>query len=131
RVQVGLHVDGAAGIAVVPPGAADVARPFEDHEVINAGLLQPDGHPEAGEPGADDDDVVLLHVGPSPEVMTSGHMTSGHTLSCSRPAGNPRRRWAGKEDPMPTPTWEHLPAARRDAVVAAAEAEFGTHGFSR
>src|SRR3982751_447449 len=33
--------------------------------------------------------------------------------------------------PMPTPTWEHLPAARRDAVVAAAEAEFGAQGFSR
>ena len=32
---------------------------------------------------------------------------------------------------MPTPTWERLPAARRDAVVAAAEAEFGAHGFSR
>ena len=32
---------------------------------------------------------------------------------------------------MPTPTWEHLPAARRDAVAAAAEAEFGAQGFSR
>lgn len=32
---------------------------------------------------------------------------------------------------MPTPTWDRLPAARRDAVVAAAEAEFGQKGFSR
>jgi AcrR family transcriptional regulator len=32
---------------------------------------------------------------------------------------------------MPTATWERLPAARRDAVVAAAEAEFSARGFSR
>jgi AcrR family transcriptional regulator len=32
---------------------------------------------------------------------------------------------------MPTATWERLPAPRRAAVVAAAEAEFGTQGFSR
>jgi AcrR family transcriptional regulator len=32
---------------------------------------------------------------------------------------------------MPTSTWERLPAARRDAVVAAAEAEFGARGFSQ
>jgi AcrR family transcriptional regulator len=30
---------------------------------------------------------------------------------------------------MPTRTWERLPAARRDAVLAAAEAEFGANGF--
>lgn len=32
---------------------------------------------------------------------------------------------------MPTPTWDRLPAARRDAIVAAAEAEFAARGFSR
>jgi AcrR family transcriptional regulator len=32
---------------------------------------------------------------------------------------------------MPTSTWERLPAARREAVLAAAEAEFGAQGFSR
>jgi AcrR family transcriptional regulator len=31
---------------------------------------------------------------------------------------------------MPTATWERLPAARRQAVVAAAEQEFVAHGFS-
>lgn len=31
---------------------------------------------------------------------------------------------------MPTGTWERLPADRRDAVLAAAEAEFGARGFS-
>jgi AcrR family transcriptional regulator len=32
---------------------------------------------------------------------------------------------------MPTSTWDRLPAARREAVVSAAEAEFGAQGFSR
>lgn len=32
---------------------------------------------------------------------------------------------------MPTDTWNRLPAARRDAVLAAAEAEFAANGFSR
>ncbi len=32
---------------------------------------------------------------------------------------------------MPTLTWERLAPARRAAVVAAAEAEFGEHGFSQ
>jgi AcrR family transcriptional regulator len=32
---------------------------------------------------------------------------------------------------MPTPTWERLPASRREAIVAAAEAEFAARGFSR
>jgi AcrR family transcriptional regulator len=32
---------------------------------------------------------------------------------------------------MPTSTWDRLPASRRDAVLAAAEAEFGANGFSR
>ena len=32
---------------------------------------------------------------------------------------------------MPTDTWNRLPAARRDAVLAAAEAEFSANGFSR
>jgi AcrR family transcriptional regulator len=32
---------------------------------------------------------------------------------------------------MPTSTWDRLPTARRDAVIAAAEAEFGAQGFSR
>ena len=47
--------------------------------------------------------------------MTSGHMTGGHNIL----------------RPVPTSTWDRLPAPRRDAVLAAAEAEFGAQGFSR
>ena len=32
---------------------------------------------------------------------------------------------------MPTVTWARLDPTRRAAVIEAAEAEFGTHGFSR
>lgn len=32
---------------------------------------------------------------------------------------------------MPTATWDRLPTERRDAIVAAAEAEFSAKGFSR
>ena len=32
---------------------------------------------------------------------------------------------------LPTDTWYRLPQARRDAVLAAAEAEFAANGFSR
>jgi AcrR family transcriptional regulator len=43
-------------------------------------------------------------------------MTSGH------------RRW---EAALPTVTWARVDPARRAAVIEAAEAEFGAHGFSR
>jgi AcrR family transcriptional regulator len=43
-------------------------------------------------------------------------MTSGH------------KRWEGS---MPTVTWARVDPIRRAAVVQAAEAEFGVHGFSR
>jgi AcrR family transcriptional regulator len=43
-------------------------------------------------------------------------MTSGH------------KRWEGS---MPTVTWARVDPIRRAAVVEAAEAEFGAHGFSR
>jgi AcrR family transcriptional regulator len=35
------------------------------------------------------------------------------------------------EDPMPTVTWARVDPARRAAVIEAAEAEFGAHGFSQ
>src|SRR5581483_2273275 len=58
-VEVGRDVTGGAGIGVVPPGAADLAGPFEDDEVLDAGLLQAGGHAEAGEARPDDE-----HAGP-------------------------------------------------------------------
>jgi hypothetical protein len=62
-VEVGRHVALAAGIGVVPPGAADVVAPLEEDEVVDAVLLEAMGQAEAGEPGADDGHSdVICHV---------------------------------------------------------------------
>ena len=61
RVEVRLHVAGAARVVVVAPGAADVARLLEDDEVVDSRLLQADGHAQAGEAGSDDDDGAVDH----------------------------------------------------------------------
>jgi hypothetical protein len=53
-----LHVARAAGVGVLAPGAAELVGLLEDEEV-DAGLLELDRHAEAGESGADDDDLVV------------------------------------------------------------------------
>lgn len=52
-VEVRGNVAGAAGVAVVPPGAADGVRPFQHHEVGDPGATQSDRGAEAAEAGAD------------------------------------------------------------------------------
>ena len=59
RVQVRRHVTPAARVRVVPPGAADVVRTLQYDEVVVPGLLEPDRHPDPGEPGPDHHDPVL------------------------------------------------------------------------
>ena len=63
RVEVALHVAGAAGVGVVAPGAAEALPLLQHQEVGAAGLGQPHRRPQPGEPAADDDDV---HVHDSP-----------------------------------------------------------------
>jgi len=58
RVEVGRDVAAAARVRVEVPGAADVVAALEHDEVLDALLLEPDRHAEAGEPGADDGDVM-------------------------------------------------------------------------
>src|SRR3546814_4934681 len=50
----------AAGIGVVAPGAADAVALFEDHEIVDPALLQPDRGEQPGHAGADDDDARVL-----------------------------------------------------------------------
>ena len=57
RVEVRGDVAGAARIAVVVPGAADAAPLLEQDEVLEAGLLQPDGHAQPAGSGSDDRDA--------------------------------------------------------------------------
>src|SRR5690606_11597053 len=59
RVQVGGDVAGGAGEGVVPPGPADVAGALEEDQALQSGALEPGGHPDAGEPGADDGHPVV------------------------------------------------------------------------
>ena len=56
---MGRDVALAAGIAVRPPGPADLGVALEDDEVLDALLLEADRHPEAAEPGAEDRDREL------------------------------------------------------------------------
>ena len=57
-VQRGGDVAGAAGVDVVAPGAAELLGPVHDRDVVvqPPGLLQREGHGDAAEPCADDDD---------------------------------------------------------------------------
>jgi hypothetical protein len=52
----------AAGVAVRPPGAADVVAALDQDEVVDPLLLQANRHPEAAEPGADDRDLVNVRA---------------------------------------------------------------------
>src|SRR5262249_47695947 len=54
----------------VPPGAADLAGPLQQDEVVDAGLAEPHGQAEAGEPRPHDGD---LHPPPhaSPSLVPS------------------------------------------------------------
>src|SRR5260370_19979733 len=57
RVEMGWNIAGAAGVTIVPPSAADVAALFDDDERFHTGFEKLDAHAEAGETGANDEDV--------------------------------------------------------------------------
>ena len=57
-IQMRGHVAGTAGIGIVAPGAADVVGTFENHEILDAFLLETNTGVDAGKTGADDDYVV-------------------------------------------------------------------------
>ena len=61
RVEVRLDVAGGTRIAVVTPGATQALGLLQHGEVVDARLLEADGHAEAAEAGADDDDVRVAH----------------------------------------------------------------------
>src|SRR6266446_6586057 len=54
---MGGNVAGATGIAIVPPSTADVRALFDDEKGIHSGFVKLDGHAEARESCADDEDV--------------------------------------------------------------------------
>src|SRR5215207_1109356 len=104
RVEVRGHVAAAARVGVVPPGAADVAGALQQHEVVLALLLEPDGHAEPREAGAHDGDAkrsVLGHV----NLRSPGRSSSTvQSASCSTgTSGWSHIQWA-------TPSWAELTA---------------------
>src|ERR1022692_3976038 len=70
-VQRGGHVAGAARILVVVPGPPEVVAFLQDHEVVEAGLLQGDRHPDTAESGANDHDPG--HVWTITQPIPPGH----------------------------------------------------------
>ncbi len=53
----------AAGVTIVPPGAADVVALFDDEKRFHAGFEELDGHTEAGKAGADDENIDIRNGG--------------------------------------------------------------------
>ena len=60
---MGGHVAGAPGVAVVPPGAADVLGPFQYDEVGDPLAAQPHGGAQPAEAGPDHRHPHMLVLG--------------------------------------------------------------------
>ena len=75
RVDEGADVDRDAGIAVVAPGSADIMGALQQHERVDAVLLQFDGRAHAREAGADDDRFIVgLALGARGAALFDVHM---------------------------------------------------------
>ena len=59
RIQMRLHVTAATRVVVDPPGTADAGFFLEQQKVMFAGLLQADGHAQAGEARADNGHLAV------------------------------------------------------------------------
>ena len=84
RVEVGGDVARGAGVGVVAPGAAEVVAAVEDDEVVDAHGAQAGRHPDAGEPGTDDDDAVLVAHGVEVTKAATTSASSSPQSSCRK-----------------------------------------------
>jgi hypothetical protein len=84
RVEVGRDVAGGAGVGVVAPGAAEVVAAVEHDEVVDAHGAQAGRHADAGEPGADDDDAVLVAHGVEVTKEATTSASSSPQSSCRK-----------------------------------------------
>src|SRR6516225_3780087 len=78
RIQLRGYVAGQAGVAVIPPGPAEISGPLQHDEVFDACPLERDRHADPAESGADDRHPV----------------THGHSLALCVP------RWPRAGSPM-------------------------------
>jgi len=59
RIQVGGHVAGGTGVAVVAPHAPHIIALFQQRDVVEPVFLQLYGHTQASKAGADDNDRLV------------------------------------------------------------------------
>ncbi len=89
RIEVRGDVAAAAGVRVVPPGAAQVVAPVEDHEIVDPHVPEAGGHADAGEARTDDDDLEVL-----------GHEVAATKSTTTRARSSPQSSW--RKCPPPT-----------------------------
>ena len=77
RVEARGHVAAAARVGVVAPGAAEVVGALEQDEVLDPGLAQPYAEADAGEPGPDDRDAVVLGRSAAVKARAAAAWASG------------------------------------------------------
>src|SRR5580704_10926753 len=98
RVQVRRNVAGAAGVSVVPPGAADRGGALQDDEIGPARLAQPDARAQAADAGPDDRDPHVFR-------QRAGHLLPFGPASRSPvrrvSSGRPLGTWASGSGRMP------------------------------
>src|SRR6516162_2297271 len=90
RVERRRDVACTARIPVIAPRPAEVGGLLQDHEVVETGLPQRYAHPDAAEPGPDNDDLVPSgHVRAPPACRHAPprHPPPGHALGLL--VGNP------------------------------------------
>jgi hypothetical protein len=56
-IEMRGDIAGDAGITVLPPGAAEIAALLQDQDVVETGASRLERQDDAGEPGADDQDI--------------------------------------------------------------------------
>src|SRR5882762_2191791 len=57
RIKMRRNIARAAGVAIVPPGAANIVALLDDEKRFHAGFKELDAHADAGEARAHDEDV--------------------------------------------------------------------------
>lgn len=56
---MGLHIAGAAGVSIQPPGAADTGFCLQYAEIRDPRLFESDRQPDPGKASADDEQLEL------------------------------------------------------------------------
>src|SRR6266852_219859 len=86
-IEMRRDVAGAAGITIVPPGAADIFALFDDEKGAETGFNKLDAHANPGKPGADDQDVDIRDGRVCRRSCGFGHARAILLSSAIDPAG--------------------------------------------